>query len=102
MNQGELWLVETPNDKRRPVLIVTRSDVIPHLNNVVIAPVTSTLRAIPTCIAVGPEHGIDHESVATFDNLTAVPKSVLTRQLGSLGSDPAMQICLALEAMADC
>jgi mRNA interferase MazF len=102
MNQGELWLMETPNQKRRPVLIVTRTDVIRSLNNVVIAPVTSTVRTIPTCIPVGPEDGIDHDSVATFDNLTAVPKSVLTRRLGSLGPDRATRICAALEAMADC
>lgn len=94
--------METPNQKRRPVLIVTRTDVIPSLTNVVIAPVTSTVRMIPTCIPVGPEDGIDHDSVATFDNLTAVPKSVLTRRLGSLGSDRVQRICLALEAMADC
>ena len=39
--QFELWLMETPNQKRRPVLIVSRDEVIPILNNVVVAPVTS-------------------------------------------------------------
>ena len=63
--QAELWLMETPNQKRRPVLIVSRDEVIPVLNNVVVAPVTSTIRDIPTCIAVGPDEGIDHDSVAT-------------------------------------
>ncbi len=94
--------METPNQKRRPVLIVTRADVIRSLNNVVIAPVTSTVRTIPTCIPVGPEDGTDHDSVATFDNLTAVPKSVLTRRLGSLGPNRATRICAAHEAMAHC
>ncbi len=100
--QAELWLMETPNQKRRPVLVVSRSDVIPVLNNVVVAPITSTIRAIPTCIPVGPDEGIDHDSVATFDNLAAVPKSVLTRRLGSLGAEGRRQICDALVAMADC
>ncbi len=100
--QAELWLMETPNQKRRPVLVVSRDDVIPVLNNVVVAPVTSTIRDIPTCIPVGPDEGIDHESVATFDNLAAVPKSVLTTRLGSLGLDGRRQICNALEAMANC
>jgi len=94
--------METPNRKRRPVLIVSRDDVIPVLNNVVIAPVTSTIRAIPTCVRVGPGEGIDHESVATFDNLAAVPKSVLTVRLGSLGVGGKQRICDALAAMANC
>ena len=100
--QAELWLMETPNQKRRPVLVVSRDEVIPVLNNVVVAPVTSTIRTIPTCIPVGPDEGIDHDSAATFDSLAAVPKSVLTRRLGSLGIDGRGQICAALEAMANC
>jgi mRNA interferase MazF len=100
--QAELWLVETPNQKRRPVLVVSRDEVIPVLNNVVVAPVTSTLREIPTCIPVGPDEGIDHDSVASFDNLAAVPKSVLTVRLGALGVDGRRRICAALDAMADC
>ena len=94
--------METPNAKRRPVLVVTRNEVIPALNNVVVAPVTSTLRDIPTCVPVGPDEGIDHESVASFDNLAAVPKSVLTTRLGALGPGGRRQICGALDAVADC
>lgn len=102
MTQGELWLMETPNQKRRPVLIVSRTEVIDAMNNVVVAPVTSTIRRIATCIPVGPDEGIDHDSVATFDNLSAVPKSVLTRRLGALGGNARFQICQALAALADC
>lgn len=100
--QGELWLMETPNQKRRPVLIVSRTEVIPVLNNVVVAPVTSTIRSIATCIPVGSNEGIDHDSVATFDSLSAVPKSVLTRHLGALNAEDRYRICEALAALADC
>lgn len=100
--QSELWLMETPNRKRRPVLIVSRDEVIPVLNNVVVAPVTSKVRDIPTCLTVGPDEGIEHDSVASFDNLAAVPKSVLTVRLGSLGVGGQRRICDALAAMANC
>jgi mRNA interferase MazF len=100
--QAELWLMETPNQKRRPVLVVSRDEVIAVLNNVVVAPVTTTVRDIPTCIPVGAEEGIDHDSVATFDNLAAVPKSVLTRRLGDLGIGGRRRICNALDALANC
>lgn len=94
--------METPNQKRRPVLVISRDEVIPVVNNVVVAPVTSTIRNIPTCIPVGPDEGIDHDSVATFDSVAAVPKSVLTSRLGSLGVNGRRQICNALAAMANC
>ena len=94
--------METPNHKRRPVLIVSRNEVIPAINNIIVAPVTSTIRNIATCIPVGTDEGIDHDSVATFDNLAAVPKTVLTTRLGELGLNGRHQICEALEAIADC
>jgi mRNA interferase MazF len=94
--------METPNGKSRPVLVVSRNEAIPVLNNVVVAPVTSTIRSIPTCVGVGPNEGLAHDSVATFDNLSAVPKSVLTVRLGSLGPTRRHDICDALAALADC
>ena len=100
--QAELWLMETPNQKGRPVLIISRDEAIPVLNNVVVAPITSTIRVIPTCIPVGPAEGIHHDSVATFDNLATVPKSTLTTRLGSLGPEGRSLICDAIEAMANC
>lgn len=102
VTQGDLWLMETPNAKSRPVLVVTRSEVISVLNSVVVAPVTSTLRSIATCISVDADHGIDREGVASFDNLATVPKSVLTRRLGTLGPGGRAQICAALAALSDC
>ena len=100
--QGELWLMETPNNKRRPVLVVSRNEAIPVLNNVVVAPVTSTVRHIPTCVPVGTDEGIDHHSVATFDNLASVPKASLTTRLGQLGPTGRLALCGALRALADC
>ena len=94
--------MEPPNGKRRPVLVVSRDASIPVLNNVVVAPITSTIRHIPTNIFVGSEEGIDHESVATFDNLSTIPKATLTHRVGSLGALGHHRICAALEALADC
>jgi mRNA interferase MazF len=94
--------MEPPNGKRRPVLVVSRNSAIPVLSNIVVAPVTSTIRTIPTCVAVGSDEGIDHDSVASFDNLAAVPKSVLTTRLGSLGAGARQRMCEALQALADC
>ena len=52
-NQGEIWWAEA-SDKRRPVLVVTRNEAIPVLTWIVVAPVTKTVRRIPTEVALGP------------------------------------------------
>lgn len=81
---------------------MSRNEAIPVLNNVVVAPVTRTIRRIATCVPVGPAEGIDRESVASFDNLATVPKSVLTVRLGALGTAGRQSMCDALAALADC
>jgi mRNA-degrading endonuclease toxin of MazEF toxin-antitoxin module len=72
IQQGDIWWMETPNQKRRPVLIVSRNEAIPVLSTLVVAPLTSTIRRIPTCLPVGPADGVDHESVASFDSLAVL------------------------------
>lgn len=94
--------MEPPNAKRRPVLVVSRDTAIPVLHNIVVAPVTSTIRAIPTCVPVGRDEGLDRDSVASFDSLGAVPKSVLTVRLGVLDARGRERMCEALRALADC
>lgn len=100
--QGDLWLLEPPNGKRRPVLVVTRNEALQVLTNVVVAPVTSTIRRIPTAVPVGSDEGIDHDSVASFDNLATVPRALLTRRLGRLDPTRHHEMCTALGALADC
>lgn len=102
VTQGEIWLLEAPNLKARPVLVVTRNEAIPVLDNVVVAPVTSTIRLIATCIPVGVDQGIDHDSVASFDSLSVVPKAMLTRRLGGFGPNGQHLVCSALAALAGC
>lgn len=88
--------------KVRPVLVVTRNEAIDVPSTVVVAPLTTTIRDIPTCIPVGRHHGVDRDSVASFDNLAAVPKAALARRLGDLGPDKRRRICTALSKLADC
>lgn len=69
-------------DKMRPVLILTRELVRPHLTRVTVAPITSTIRGLSTEVPVGRDNGLDHESVVSCDNLTTVPASTLRRKIG--------------------
>lgn len=99
--QGELWWAER-RDKRRPVLVVTRSDVIPELRTIVVAPVTSRVRGLPTEIAFDEDDGLRETCAASFDNLWLVPTRSLTRRIGDAGHSRRTQICKALSALADC
>jgi mRNA interferase MazF len=98
--QGDIWWAEA-EDERRPVLIVSRDVAAAHLNRVVVAPVTHTVRSIPTEIALGTDEGLDVECAASFDNLGPQPVSMLTRRIGHL-HDARSRICHALAALADC
>ena len=94
--------MEQPDQEARPAVVVSRNWAISNLNKVVVAPVTRTLHSASTCLPVGPSVGLRYESVATFDNITSVSKSVLTQQLGELGSEGRRQMCDALRSVADC
>jgi len=99
--QGEVWWAEA-DDERRPVLVVTRSDAIPVLIRLVVAPITRTVRGIPTEISFGPDDGLPAECVASFDNLQPINRHLLTRRIASLDPARRHELCDALAALADC
>jgi mRNA interferase MazF len=98
--QGEIWWAEA-DENRRPVLVVTRSEAVPVLTGIVVAPVTRTVREIPTEIELGEPEGLTVECAAAFDNLQRIRRSALTKRAGDLGPR-RQQICVALRALADC
>jgi mRNA interferase MazF len=71
-------------DKVRPVLILTRELVRPHLTTVTIAPITTTIRGLSTEVPVNAANGLSGPSVVCCDNVTTVPKSALGEQIGVL------------------
>lgn len=80
VRRGEIWIANVPGDKRRPVLVLTRSSFIERLNNVTVAPIVSRVRDIPTEIVVGADHGIDHRRAVSLDNVLALSKHVLVNE----------------------
>lgn len=88
-------------DKTRPVLVLTRALVRPHLTRVTVAPITSTIRGLSTEVLVGPLNGLDHDSVVSCDNLLTVPKSVLGRRIGRLLPEQELSLTAALHAAFD-
>lgn len=99
--QGEVWWAEA-EDKRRPVLVVTRSEAVPVLTWIVVAPVTRTVRGIPTEVALGPAEGLLVDCAATFDNLQPIRRAFLTARAGAIDPVRRTALCQALAALADC
>jgi len=98
--QGEIWWAQT-EDKRRPVLVVTRSEAVGVLAGIVVAPVSRTVRDIPTEMRLGQDEGLAVECAASFDNLQRVRRSALAERAGDVGQRRE-EICAALRALADC
>ena len=99
--QGEIWWSDG-REKRRPVLVVTRTDVIPVLNWIIVAPLTRTIRGIPTEIELDERDGVREACVASFDNLIRTPVRSLTTRIADSSPSRRAQICHALSALADC
>jgi mRNA interferase MazF len=100
--RGEIWWGETRQEKGRPYLVLTRDEAIPVLRTILVAPVTRTVRGIPTEIPLGSEEGLPAEGVATLDNLMTFPKAMLVRRMGALGAVRRAEPCDALRAAIDC
>jgi len=79
-------------DKARPVLILTRELVRPHLGTVTVAPITTTVRGLSSEVAVGPENGLGRPSVVSCDNITTIPVAAMGEQIGLLldSQEPAL------------
>lgn len=88
-------------DKARPVLVLTRSMVQPHLARITVAVITTTVRGLSTEVPVGPENGLDVAGVVSCDNIVTIPKDSIGRQLGFLleAQEPALAeaICTAFD-----
>lgn len=101
VGRGELWWLETPNEKGRPVLVISRDQANAVMRRVMIAPVTRTLRQAPSQLPLGRPEGLPADSVANFDDLASVPQALLVRRLGALGPR-TFELGPALRAMAGC
>lgn len=102
MNRGEVWWVEHPDAGRRPACVLTREAAIGVLNSVLVAPATRTVRGIPTEVTLTRADGMPEECALSFDNLTTVPKSLLTVRITTVPDARLSELCDALRAATGC
>lgn len=78
MQRGEIrWYRFSSPDKKRPVLLLTRDSVLEYLGEVTIAPITTTIRDIPSEVLLTPDDGMPHTCAVNLDHLQTVAKDKL-------------------------
>ena len=97
VGRGQIWLFSFPKpDKKRPVLVLTRPDMIGRLQTVTVAPVTSTIRGVPSEVVVGTESGLREPSAINLHHVATVPRAGLRTFVGSVPASTMQQVREAL------
>lgn len=99
---GQVWWADLAEDKIRPVVVLTRARIAPRLRRVVVAPVTTTVRDLPTEVALGAAEGVVEGSVANADNLQLLQVDRLLRRAGRVGIERWPEFCRAVTTMMAC
>jgi mRNA interferase MazF len=103
LTRGDIRLVRfPPPDKERPVLILTRQAVLGALSRVTVAPITSTVRGVPSEVPLGVDDGLKQPCAVNLHNVVTVPKSLLGRRVAILGAQRMRAVCGALAFALGC
>ncbi len=102
-NRGEIWLYrfDAP-DKRRPVVVLSRREMLPLIRTAMVAPVTSHVRGTATEVVVGVEEGLKELSAVNLNHVQTVPQRELHHYVGALSEEKMRQVCRALAIATGC
>ena len=102
-SRGEVWWCELAEIGRRPVVVLSRDAAIPRLRRVLVAPCTTTIRALPSEVVLEPgDDPIPRRSAVNLDSVESVSTGVLVERLGRLADARLREICRALAVAVDC
>ena len=83
-------------------MVLTRSDVLPFMDRVLVGSITSTIRGLPSEVIVGVEEGLERESAITLDNVHTVQKEQLQDYVATLSDEKMLEVCYALAIATGC
>ncbi len=103
LSRGDIHLcdLQAP-DKQRPVLVLTRDTVIGYLSTVTIAPITSTIRSVPSEVLLDVEDGMKGLCAINLHNIITVPQQRMGPRVARLSSMRMREVCSALEFSLGC
>jgi mRNA interferase MazF len=103
LERGEIRLCRFPRpDKERPVLVLTRGSAIEYLSRVTVAPITSTIRGVPSEVLLGVGDGMRGACVVNLHNLVTIDQRVLGRCVARLSAPRMREVCGAIAFALGC
>jgi mRNA interferase MazF len=102
VKRGDIrWYAFRPPHKKRPVLVLTRNSVIGYLNEITVAPITSTVRDIPSEVRLDEGDGMPGECAVNVDHLQTVLKDRVGRLITALSSERLAEVRNAIRFALD-
>jgi len=98
----DVWWADVADERIRPVVVLTRRRIASRLTRVVVAPITTTVRDIPTKVPLGAAEGVRPGSVANHDNLQLLDTDRLLRRAGRVDTQRWPEFCRAVTTMMNC
>lgn len=103
LSRGDIHLCRfAPPDKQRPVLILTRDSAVGHLATVTVAPITSTIRDVPSEVVLDVEDGMKGPCAVNLHNAVTVSQQRLGRRVASVRQERMQEVCAALRFSLGC
>jgi len=102
MKRGEIrWYKFKAPDRKRPVLVLTRDSVLEYLGEVTVAPITSTVRDIPSEVFLTKQNGMTKDCAINCDHIQTVPKGKIGSLITALSKDKLEQVREAIHFAVD-
>jgi mRNA interferase MazF len=89
-------------DKKRPVVVLTRDSSVPYLSTVTVAPITSTIRGVPSEVLLKEVDGMKTPCAVNLHNAVTVSQNRLGKRVAQLSSTRMLEICAALRFALGC
>lgn len=101
MKRGEIWFARVGR-KRRPVLVLTRDEVLDVRSLVTVAEITTSMRGLAAEVPLGDDVELDEESAVNCDGLHTIPQTMLTELVGTVTPAKLNEICSAISYALAC
>jgi len=103
VTRGDVRLYRfAPPDKSRPVVVLTRDSAIHYLSTVTVAPITSTIRGVPSEVRLDEADGMKQPCAVNLHNAVTVSQQRLGRRIAHLSTQRMTQLCSALRFSLGC
>ena len=102
VTRGEVWWSEDERLGRRPVLVLSRTAVLPVLARPLVAPLTTRVRGLPTEVALDADDGVPEPCVVSLDNVQPLAAALLVERITRLSPARMSAVCSALAVATDC